>query len=105
MARPRQRSIVTRLADVGEDAMQRLGGAPGADRVLGSLNSMRERVDDMQKKLRGLDAMEKRVKAIERRLDKLEGKGTTSATARKRSSSTSARSKKPSDSEKPSDSG
>ncbi len=31
----------------------------------------------MQKQLRSLDPLQKRVTAIERRLDKLEGKGTT----------------------------
>lgn len=86
MARPRQKNIVERLADVGEEAIQRIGGAPGADRVLGTLGSLRDRVDDLQKRMRGLEALEKRLGAIERRLDKLEGKGKRTArktTARK----------------------
>jgi hypothetical protein len=84
MARPRQRNIVERLADVGEEAIQRIGGAPGADRVVGALTSMRDRVDDLQKRVRGLEGLDKRLGAVERRLDKLEGKGTTrTTTARK----------------------
>jgi hypothetical protein len=79
MARPRQRNIVERLADAGEEAIQRIGSAPGADRVVGALGSLRERVDDLQKKMRGVEALEKRVGAVERRLDKLEGKGKTAA--------------------------
>ena len=93
VARPRQRNIVERLADAGEDAIQRIGSAPGADRVLGRLNTVRDRVDDLQKRMRGLEGLEKRLAATERRLDRLEGKGKTTAarkkssTARKRSSS------------------
>jgi hypothetical protein len=86
MARPRQRNIVERLADVGEEAIQRIGSAPGADRLLGALNSVRDRVDDLQKRVRGLEGLEKRLVALERRLDKIEGKGRTTArktTARK----------------------
>jgi hypothetical protein len=82
MAPPRQKNLVTRLADVGEEAMQRLAEAPGADRFVGAMTSMRERMDDMQKKLRGLDALDRRVAALERRLDKLEGKKTASSTRR-----------------------
>jgi hypothetical protein len=91
VARPRQRNFVERLADVGEEAIQRIGGAPGADRLLGALNTTRDRVDDLQKRMRGLEALEKRLAAVERRLDKLEGKDKTSArktsTARKGSTS------------------
>ena len=77
MAENRQKNIVERLADVGEEAIQRIGSAPGADRVLGTLNTVRDRVDDLQKRMRGLEQLEKRLTAAERRLDKLEGKGTT----------------------------
>jgi TolA-binding protein len=92
MARPRQKNIVERLADAGEEAIQRLGSAPGADKVLGALGSMRERVDDLQKRVRGLENLEKRLKAVERRLDKLEGKGKTST---RKTSSTAKRSTTP----------
>jgi hypothetical protein len=78
MARPRQRNIVERLADAGEEAIQRIGSAPGADRVLGAVTSMRDRVDDLQKRVRGLEKLEKRVAAVERRVDKLEGGGKPS---------------------------
>jgi hypothetical protein len=81
MARARQRTFVDRLADAGEEAIQRLNSAPGADRILGAVNTLRERVDEMQKKMRGFDALERRLDAVERRLDKVERKG---ASARKR---------------------
>jgi hypothetical protein len=81
VAAPRQ-SIVDRLADLGEEAIQRIGNAPGGDKVLAAMAGTRDRLDDLQKRVRGLEALDKRVAAMERRLDKLEGKGKTT-TARK----------------------
>jgi hypothetical protein len=88
VAPPRQ-SIVDRLADLGEEAIQRIGNAPGGDRVLAAMAGTRDRIDDLQKRVRGLEALDKRVASIERRLDKLEGKGKPSTTTRKRSSGSS----------------
>ena len=84
MAQPKQ-SIVDRLADLGEEAINRIGNAPGGDRVLAAMAGTRDRIDDLQKRVRGLEALDKRVASIERRLDKLEGKGkaTSSSTPRK----------------------
>ena len=76
MARPRQ-NIVERLAGAGEEAIQRIGGAPGADKLLGALGTLRDRVDELQKSVRTIDKLEKRLTGIEKRLDKLEGKTTT----------------------------
>jgi hypothetical protein len=80
MARPRQRNFVERLADAGEEAIQRIGSAPGGDRLLGTVNTLRDRMDELQRRMRGIDALEKRLAVVERRLDKLEGKGQTSTT-------------------------
>ena len=82
VAPPRQ-SILDRLADLGEDAIQRIGSAPGGDKVLAALAGTRDRLEDLQKRVRGLEGLDKRVASIERRLDKLEGKGTSSSTTRK----------------------
>jgi phage shock protein A len=93
----KQRNLVDRLAGAGEEAIQRLGSAPGGDRVMAAVNSLRDRVDEIQKRLRGLDALETRMTAFERRMDKLEGKGSSSAassSSRSRSSSGSSSSKK-----------
>jgi hypothetical protein len=94
MVRPRQKNIVTRLADAGEEAIQRLGGAPGADRLGGAVNTLRERMDEMQRRMLGLEEVQKRLESIERRLDKLEGKGSPSSSSRSRSSASSPRPKK-----------
>jgi TolA-binding protein len=74
MAEPRQKNLVERLADVGEGAIQRLGSAPGGDKVVSTLGTMRDRMDELQRRVRGLEDVEKRVEALERRVDKLEGK-------------------------------
>jgi hypothetical protein len=87
VARPTQ-NIVDRLADLGEEAIQRIGNAPGGDRVLAAMAGTRDRLDDLQKRVRGLEALDKRVEEIEHRLDKLEGKGKSTSTPRKSSATT-----------------
>jgi hypothetical protein len=77
MAKRTQGNLVSRLADAGEEAIQRLGNAPGGDRLVGAVNALRERVDDMQKNMRAIATIEKRLDSIERRLDKVEGKSTS----------------------------
>jgi hypothetical protein len=78
VAQPRQ-SIVDRLADLGEEAIQRIGNAPGGDKVLAAMAGTRDRLDDLQKRVRGLEALDQRVESIEARLDKLEGKSKPAA--------------------------
>ncbi len=79
-----RKDLLTRLADAGEEAITRLGGASGADRFVGVANSMRERIDELQKKVRGLDELERRVAALERRLDTQTARtATTASRARK----------------------
>jgi pantoate kinase len=87
MARPRaQKDILSRLADAGEEAIQRLSDAPGADKFMNAASAMRDRMDEMQKRLRGLEALEQRLAALEKKVDKLsKAQSSTSArsTARK----------------------
>jgi hypothetical protein len=87
VAPPRQ-SIVDRLADLGEEAIQRIGSAPGGDRVLAAMAGTRDRLDDLQKRVRGLESLDKRVAAMERRLDKLEGKSSKSSASTRKSTPT-----------------
>ena len=87
VAEPKQ-SIVDRLADLGEEAIQRIGNAPGGDRVLAAMAGTRDRIDDLQKRVRGLETLDKRVAVLEERLDKLEGKGRSTSAPRKPSSTT-----------------
>jgi hypothetical protein len=78
--------LLGKLADLSEEAIQRLSDAPGADRLVGALNTTRERVDELQKRVRGLEDLEKRLAALERKVEKL-AKGSTPAGSSSRSSS------------------
>lgn len=64
------KDLLSRLADAGEDAVNRLGEAPGMDRVLGFANSTRDRLDELTKRVRGIDELEKRVAKLEAELKK-----------------------------------
>jgi hypothetical protein len=80
--------LLGKLADFGEEAIQRLSDAPGGDRLLGALNATRERVDELQKRVRGLEDLEKRLVALERKVEKLAKGATTSGTSSRSSSKT-----------------
>lgn len=66
-----QKDFITRLADAGEDAINRLSDLPGANRFVDTANSMRARMEEMQKKVRGIDALERRIATLEKRVDAL----------------------------------
>lgn len=106
MAEPRQKNFVERLADVSEGAIQRLGSAPGGDKVVSTLGGMRERIDDLQRRVRGLEGVQKRVEDLERRVNKLEGKPEQPTEAEATATSTAAKTaaSKPSSKPKPSSS-
>ena len=91
MAGARRQDLLGRLADLSEEAIQRLADAPGADRVLGALNGLRDRVDELQKRVRGLEDLEKRLSALERKVDKL-SKGDTATVSRPSRKTTSTKS-------------
>src|SRR4029450_3347847 len=68
-----QKDVVSRLADRGEEALQRLSELPGGKRGLQAFNALRARVDEMSKKVRGIDALEARVEKLEKELAALKG--------------------------------
>jgi hypothetical protein len=71
------KDFLTRLADRGEQVVGRITDLPGAKTLVDKTAALAKSVDAMQKELRSLGPLQKRVAAIERRLDKLEGKKTT----------------------------
>jgi len=91
----RQRTdLVSKLTDAGEEAINRLHDAPGADRLLAVATNMRDRVDELTKKVRGIDAMEKRLRDLERQVDKLSsGARTTASRSRSAAKGTASRSR------------
>jgi hypothetical protein len=66
-----RQDILNRLADRGEVVIGRISEMPGAQWLAESVLQMRERGDEMQRRLRGLDALERRVDALERKVDEL----------------------------------
>jgi hypothetical protein len=70
-----QKDLISRLADRGEEMLSKFAETPGATRVLELLNSTRERLDDLQKRVIGLEALERRLDQVEQRLEGLEGGG------------------------------
>jgi polyhydroxyalkanoate synthesis regulator phasin len=65
-------NLFARLADMGEEAIQRVGDMPGISRLTEPIVALRERVDELQRRVRGLDALQRRVDELEQRLAQLE---------------------------------
>jgi|SRR5215467_8637358 len=80
----RNKDLLGRLADISEASIQRLAEAPGAERALQALKGLGERVDELQRRTRGVEELEKRMTALEKKVDYL-----SRAKAPRRSSSAS----------------
>ena len=65
------KDLMARLADLSEGAIQRLSEAPGADRALQALKGLGDRVDELQRRTRGFEELEKRLTTLEKRVDSL----------------------------------
>ncbi|HEY7731315.1 MAG TPA: hypothetical protein VH950_10470 [Gaiellaceae bacterium] len=63
-----ERDVLARLADRGEDAINRLADLPGGTRAVKAWTDMRERVDELSRKVRGIDKLEVRVAKLEKEL-------------------------------------
>lgn len=74
------KDFVTRLADAGEDALHKLAELPGGQKALNAVNELRGRVDELAKKVRGIDALEARIANLEREVAALK---KSKATARR----------------------
>jgi outer membrane murein-binding lipoprotein Lpp len=61
-----EKDFVARLADAGEEALQRIADLPGGQKALGAVNDLRTRVDDLAKKVRGIDELEARLAKLEK---------------------------------------
>ena len=65
------KDIFSRVQDLGEEALHKLADVPGGSKLLEMANQSRARLDEIQKRLRGLDVLEQRVDELEQRLDAL----------------------------------
>jgi hypothetical protein len=63
-----EQDAIARLASKGEATLQRLADLPGGTRALNAFNDLRSRVDELGKKVRGIDALEARVAKLEKEL-------------------------------------
>jgi hypothetical protein len=88
--------LLGRLADLSEEAIQRLSEVPGADRAVSAVNVLRERTDELQKRVRGLEGLEQRLADLEKKVDKLSKAqtGSSGTTARKTTTTKSSSAKK-----------
>jgi hypothetical protein len=67
----RNKDLLSRLADLSEASIQRLAEAPMADRAVQALKGLGERVDDLQRRMRGFEELEQRLTALEKKVDTL----------------------------------
>ena len=61
------KDLLARLSDLSEGAVQRLSEAPGADRALQALKGLGDKVDELQRRTRGFEELEKRLTKLEKR--------------------------------------
>jgi hypothetical protein len=66
-----RKDLLGRLSDAGEDAISKVGEMPGATRITGAFGAMRDRIDELQRRLRGLEEVEKRLAALEKKVEQL----------------------------------
>ena len=62
----KDKDFVSRLADAGEEALQRLSDLPGGQRAVTAFNDLRARVDELGRKVRGIEELETRVRELEK---------------------------------------
>ena len=68
MAKTPQKDILSRVQDLGAEALHKLQDVPGGSKLVEMANETKTRMDEMQKKLRGLDALEARVAKLEKQV-------------------------------------
>jgi hypothetical protein len=90
----KDKDVLSRLADRGEEALSKLAELPGGTKAVKALNDLRERVDELGKKVRGIDVLEKRIAALEKELAALK-RGAKPAAGRVASRAKTAATRKP----------
>jgi hypothetical protein len=63
------KDLLARLTDLSEGAIQRISEAPGAEKAYQALKALGERVDDLQRRTRSIPDLEKRLTALEKKVD------------------------------------
>lgn len=78
-----QKDLLSRLADRGETVIGKITDLPGMHQITEAGTGFRDRIDDLTKRVRGIEALEQRVASLERRLDELIGDGAPKRAAAK----------------------
>jgi predicted nucleic acid-binding Zn-ribbon protein len=60
--------IVTKLADKGEEALQKIAGSQAAQKLLDALTNLKDRLDELQRRVSGVEDLEKRVADLEKQV-------------------------------------
>jgi phage I-like protein len=68
MAKTSQKDLLARFQELGEEALQKLSDVPGGSRLVDAANQTKARLDEMQKRIRGLEKLERRVKQLEQQV-------------------------------------
>ena len=63
------KDLLAWLTDLSEGAIQRISEAPGADKVFAALKGLGDKVEELQRRTRGFEQMEKRLTTLEKRVD------------------------------------
>jgi hypothetical protein len=66
------RNPLSQLAAIGEDVLGKAAQNPTAARIVTPVLQLKERTDDLARRVRGLEAMERRIEQLEKRLAKVE---------------------------------
>jgi TolA-binding protein len=82
------KSPLDRLASLGEEVLGKAAQNPTTSRLVQAAMQLKDRVDDLSKRVRGLEGMEKRLAQLEKRVAKLEGSGQAKPSASRKTSST-----------------
>jgi hypothetical protein len=77
------RNPIAQLASIGEEVLDKASQNPTTARVVQAAVQLKDRVDDLAKRVRGLEALEQRLAELEGRVGKLEG-GTARKPAAKK---------------------
>jgi TolA-binding protein len=65
------KKVIEKLQDAGQEAIAKVVDTPAVGRVVGGATGMKERLDDLTLKVRGLEGIEKRLQDLEKKVEQL----------------------------------
>lgn len=77
------RNPIAQLASLGEEVLDKASQNPTTARVVNAAVQLKERVDDLARRVRGLEALEQRLAHLEGRVETLEGAAVKKPAAKK----------------------